>query len=473
MSVIINGNTYTSGVSNVEDDFAILSNTANCDGYDFDAYESKYIKVEEIELQDTYQNNFGIYSAFIDYDIELLKDLGYKVEVTDIRRENIDSSIDYLTGYCSLSKDKQYWTENTEYEFISNETLGNVFLTDSITTELQPIFLKATLKIYKLSEYRVEYEDCNEVLQSIQVQNVIEEQSLSFLDGKQGNPVTPPADYSDKFGFALVNIAESPKCLESKLVQYVSIESTNYQSGLGFPFYYDWSELGSLAFLDLKIEGIDGYCVVDIKNGNGDLIATLNSTNSPQIGTERFEIGNVNNEYLNIIITSAGAGCSPPPNEPTKLIMDLIVQSPQNTDGVILECCPCQDVDFCGADKVKIEFTNNCNELIKLVIKGKLQGGTYKITGDEFTTYSGERIRPTTNIEAQYNLVIFEYSDAFFLAIQDLIANNLTIKIGAYEYYFFTNDITPTWDNFSEYGFATIALVRKDTIKKIRRNCCN
>ena len=99
MSVIINGNTYTSGVSNVEDEFAVLSNTANCDGYNFDAYESKYIKVEEIELQDTYQNNFGIYSAFIDYDIDLLESIGYKVEVTDIRRENIDSSIDYLTGY--------------------------------------------------------------------------------------------------------------------------------------------------------------------------------------------------------------------------------------------------------------------------------------------------------------------------------------------------------------------------------------
>jgi hypothetical protein len=310
-------------------------------------------------------------------------------------------------------------------------------------------------------------------MQIIQVQNVIQEQSLSFLDGRQGSPIIPPADYSDKFDFGLVNLAESPKCLGSKLVQYISIESTNYQSGLGFPFYYNWNELGTIAFLDIKIEGIDGYCILDIKNTNGDPIANLNSINPPQIGIERFEIGNVNNEYLNIIVSNAGAGCSPPPTDPTKLIMDLIIQSPQNTDGVILECCPCEDIDFCGADKVQIEFTNNCNELVKLVIKGKLQGGVYKFVGDEFTTYSGERIRPTTNIEAQYTLVIFEYSDAFFLAIQDLIANNLTMKIGGYDYYFFTNDITPTWDNFSEYGFASITLTRKDTIKKYRRNCCN
>jgi hypothetical protein len=122
---------------------------------------------------------------------------------------------------------------------------------------------------------------------------------------------------------------------------------------------------------------------------------------------------------------------------------------------------------------VTVKFTNSCNEEITLSFKGKLQGGVYKIAGEDFTTYSGERVRPVTSIESQYQLIIFEYSDSFFLALQDIIANNLTMTIGSFEYYFLTSDIAPTWDSMSEYGFASITLVKKSSIKKIRKNCCS
>jgi hypothetical protein len=469
MSVLINGETYTSGVSNVVDDFIEVSQTANCDGYDLTDFESQYIQVDEFEFKVPYVTSFGRNVATIDFDLDLIIGKGYKVEVTDIVRDTGGSLVP-ISGYVAISKDKSFWVESDAYEFKSNATIGNVFIQDSTTDEVAPLDLTAKIKVYKLSQYRVEYTDCNGAKGIIEIENEIEPQTLDYVDAPNGSPATPSANYSDKIGVILINPTTSPQCTSSKLVQYTPFESTSYNSG--FDFYYNWANLASTAFLDIKIEGIDGYCELEIFNNSGASVALYNATPSPQTGTERFQFNGAEG-YYKIVVNTAGANCDPLTTTPTKLVMDLISQSPQNTDGSVLECCPCNEIDFCGSDFVEIEFINNCGETIKLAIKGKLQGGLYKIQGDAFSTYAGQRIRPITNIEAQYTLIIFQYSDAFFLALQDIIANNLTMKIGAFEYYFETADIAPTWDNLSEYGFASITLIRKDTIKKIRRNCCN
>jgi hypothetical protein len=471
MSVIINNRTYTSGVSNVVDNFAELSPTSNCDGYNLSEYESNYIQVDQFEVTAPYVYSFGFNTAVIDFDIDLLISQGYKVEITDTYKE-MDETLYPVNPYVAISKDKQFWTENTIFDFNSNAVLGNVYIEDGF--EGEPIFpstLNAIIKIYRLSKYRIEYTNCSDVKNVIEVENEIVGQTISYVDSPHGNSVSPVLSYSDINSPILINPVTSPGCTDSKLVQYIPSEYTEYLSG--YEFYYNWENLGSIAFIDVKIEGVDGYCEFELYDENGGLIGTYSSANPPQNGIERFEIGTGFSQYLKLVVTKTGAYCDPLHSDPGKLIMDLIVQSPQNTDGVLLECCPCGQIDFCGNDFVEIEFTNNCEEVVKLVFKGKLQGGVYKFAGEEFTTYSGQRIRPTTNIEAQYTLVIFEYSDAFFLALQDIIANNLTMKIAGYEYYFFTSDITPTWDNFSEYGFASITLTRKDTIKKYRRNCCS
>ena len=67
----------------------------------------------------------------------------------------------------------------------------------------------------------------------------------------------------------------------------------------------------------------------------------------------------------------------------------------------------------------------------------------------------------------------FDFFDMAYINLQDIISNNLIMTISGFEYYFLTSDITPTFDNMSEYGFASITLVKKNSIKKIRRACCN
>jgi hypothetical protein len=466
MSIIINNNEYVSGVSNVEDDFIETTETSNCDGYDLTDFESQYIQVDEFEVKTGYVSNAGTHTATIDIDLDLIVGKGYKIEVVEIVRERPPLIPLPLTGYVAISKDKSFWVESDTYEFKSNANIGNVFIQDVFTSEQTPKQLSAKIKVYKLSEHRIEYVDCDGAKGVLEIENEIEEQTLDYVDSPRGLSATPPANYSDKFSTYLINPTSSVRCTSSKLVQYIPFETSSYNNG--FDFFYS---LGSIGFLDIKIEGIDGYCELELFNNSGASVALYPATPSPQTGNERFMFGGAEG-YYKIVVNTAGANCDSFSGTPTKLVMDLIFGSSTNTDGEILECCPCQS-DFCGADFVNIEFINNCGETIKLAIKGKLQGGIYKIQGDAFSTYAGQRIRPITNIEAQYTLIIFQYSDAFFLAIQDIIANNLTIKIGAFEYYFETADIAPTWDNLSEYGFASITLIRKDTIKKVRRNCCN
>jgi hypothetical protein len=472
MSVIIGENTYTSGVSNVVDDFIEVSQTANCDGYDLTDFESQYIQIDEFEVRMNYTSNGQNHTATIDFDLDLIVGKGYRVEVTDIIRETALGTSVPITGYVAISKDKSFWVESDAYEFKSNATIGNVFIEDQFTGEETPTLLTAKIKVYKLSQYRVEYTDCDGAKGIIEIENEIEPQTLDYVESPNAGGIFPiDPNYSDKFSTILINPTTSPQCTSSKLVQYTPFETSSYNNG--FDFFYS---LGNIGFFDIKIEGIGGYCELEVFNGAGVSRGIITSTSPPQNGIERFNATSSpsqNNQYWKIVVNTAGANCDPLTTTPTKLVMDLISQSPQNTDGSVLECCPCNEIDFCGSDFVEIEFTNNCGETIKLAIKGKLQGGLYKIQGDAFSTYAGQRIRPITNIEAQYTLIIFQYSDAFFLALQDIIANNLTIKIGAFEYYFETADIAPTWDNLSEYGFASITLIRKDTIKKIRRNCCS
>jgi hypothetical protein len=465
MSVIINGNTYTSGVSNVEDEFGELS--PSCSELAIQSEENYYKLVDTFEVSNGYTNFGGQYISIIDFDV-LNLDSTQKIKVINATRINHDSAPVGIEPYIALSKDKIYWVDGSEYDFNTITTTGNAYIYDSVLSEEAPLLLQATIEVYKLTNKELSYTDCNGASQKLTVERQKLQRSLTYKDAPNGNIVVVPPIYSEIDSEILVppavftcnGMIESYDTLDRVYEDYTSV---------GFVFYY---EEGETPIFDIKIEGIDGYCDFELQLLDGTFVGVYSSVTPPQTGFELFDMyipSSYFNQYLKIVVKTGGAGCASMYPTPTKM---TLIQ--KNKGEFEYGCCECDAFeDFCGNETVIVEFKNSCSEDVILKIKGKLQGGVYKFLGDEFTTYSGERIRPTTNIEAQYTLVIFEYSDAFFLAIQDLIANNLTMKIGGYDYYFFTNDITPTWDNFSEYGFASITLTRKDTIKKYRRNCCN
>jgi hypothetical protein len=141
--------------------------------------------------------------------------------------------------------------------------------------------------------------------------------------------------------------------------------------------------------------------------------------------------------------------------------------------------CPC---DVCGDDcgDITIIFHQSCGDAYPLKFDLMVQDGKYNIEGETFTQ-GGGIIRPITKIKATYDLVLSEYSDETYLLLMELIADNILIEVvdnidvanPTTEYYIDTESLTPTWNFNSKLGTIVIPVIRKDTIRTARRNCCN
>ena len=141
--------------------------------------------------------------------------------------------------------------------------------------------------------------------------------------------------------------------------------------------------------------------------------------------------------------------------------------------------CPCND---CGNDcgGITIIFHQSCGNAYPLKFSLMVQDGKYNIEGETFTQ-GGGIIRPITKIKATYDLVLSEYSDETYLLLMELIADNILIEVvdnidvssPTTEYYIDTDSLTPTWNFNSKLGTIVIPVIRKDTIRTSRRNCCN
>jgi hypothetical protein len=141
--------------------------------------------------------------------------------------------------------------------------------------------------------------------------------------------------------------------------------------------------------------------------------------------------------------------------------------------------CPC-DVCGDGCGGVTIIFHQSCGDAYSLKFNLMVQDGKYNIEGETFTQ-GGGIIRPITKIKATYDLVLSEYSDETYLLLMELIADNILIEVvdnidtsnPTTEYYIDTDSLTPTWNFNSKLGTIVIPVIRKDTIRTARRNCCN
>ena len=146
---------------------------------------------------------------------------------------------------------------------------------------------------------------------------------------------------------------------------------------------------------------------------------------------------------------------------------------------LLLYNCPC-DVCGDGCGGITIIFHQSCGDAYPLKFNLMVQDGKYNIEGETFTQ-GGGIIRPITKIKATYDLVLSEYSDETYLLLMELIADNILIEVvdnidvsnPTTEYYIDTDSLTPTWNFNSKLGTIVIPVIRKDTIRTARRNCCN
>lgn len=141
--------------------------------------------------------------------------------------------------------------------------------------------------------------------------------------------------------------------------------------------------------------------------------------------------------------------------------------------------CPCEDCGG-GCGEINVNFYQSCGTVLPLKFNLSVQEGKYSIDGETFTQ-ANEIIRPVTKIKATYDFVISNYSDETFLLLMDLISDN--IKIGVIDnidagspetfYYIDTEVLTPAWNFNSKLGDLVIPVIKENSIKTKRRNCCN
>ncbi len=140
--------------------------------------------------------------------------------------------------------------------------------------------------------------------------------------------------------------------------------------------------------------------------------------------------------------------------------------------------CPCDCGTDCG--DINIIFYQSCGKQYALKFNLSVQEGVYPIEGESYTQ-GGQRIKPISKISARYNLVLSEYSDETYLILQELISDNLNIGVidnidplnPETIYYLDTESITPPWNFNSKLGSVVLPVIKSNTIKTKRRNCCN
>jgi len=141
--------------------------------------------------------------------------------------------------------------------------------------------------------------------------------------------------------------------------------------------------------------------------------------------------------------------------------------------------CPCTD---CGTDcgEITVIFHQNCGTQYPLKFNLMIQEGKYNVEGETFTQ-GGGLITPITKIHATYDFVISEYSDETYLVLMNLIADNILIEVvdnidvsnPTTEYYINKEAFAPNWNFNSKLGSLTLPVIKKDSIRTSRRNCCN
>lgn len=141
--------------------------------------------------------------------------------------------------------------------------------------------------------------------------------------------------------------------------------------------------------------------------------------------------------------------------------------------------CPCSD---CGTDcrEITVIFHQNCGYQYPLKFNLMIQDGKYNLEGETFTQ-GNELITPITKIHATYDFVISEYSDETYLLLMNLIADNSLIEVvdnidtgnPTTQYYINKEAFAPNWNFNSKLGSLTLPVIKKDSIRTSRRNCCN
>ncbi len=142
--------------------------------------------------------------------------------------------------------------------------------------------------------------------------------------------------------------------------------------------------------------------------------------------------------------------------------------------------CPCACVASCDGE-LDIQFNLNCGTSQTIRLRSSVQDGVYSVEGEAYNALYP--IKPIVRTKATYDLVITDYTDEVYLILMDLISDTDTIDIydnigipalpGYTNYVIDIDSLQPAWRFDSKVANIKIPIIRTDSIKTKRRNCCD
>jgi len=139
--------------------------------------------------------------------------------------------------------------------------------------------------------------------------------------------------------------------------------------------------------------------------------------------------------------------------------------------------CPCVCVASCDGE-LDIQFNLNCGTSQTIRLRSSVQDGVYSVEGEAYNALYP--IKPIVRTKATYDLVITDYTDEVYLILMDLISDTDTINIydnigipGYTNYVIDIDSLQPAWRFDSKVANIKIPIIRTDSIKTKRRNCCD
>jgi hypothetical protein len=410
----------------------------------------------------------------------------------DVFADGFDYEIDFIFNYIGSSPSLNVQLQRFSYTVGGNNWFQNVNSGDTIimnesncggsyantaralvvsADDLVPFTLEVTFYIRQLIPATIEIELCGggNVIHLTELEETSEVINVFIGDGE--DPLSESVNSTkrnttyDPYDLGFTEIAKMPQTCLGYSVYYIGhLFSSPYTSPLDKTYFLDNGiyetkiniPIVPPQALDFKFYDSIAYYFTGLSDSNGLLDWTPLDLSNPALTF------NMSLELWNGGIKELSSG-----EQYVYFKYDLASYD-----------CPCDECgDSCGG--ITIIFHQSCGNAYPLKFNLMIQEGNYTIEGETFTQ-GGAIIRPVTKVKATYDLVLSEYSDETYLLLMELLADNVLIEVvdnidvsnPTTEYYIDTDSLTPTWNFNSKLGTIVIPVIRKDTIRTSRRNCC-
>lgn len=335
-----------------------------------------------------------------------------------------------------------------------------------------PFNITIELELYQLCSARWIIENCQgqniNYISNFQFQSVEEE--VLYTNNPEVEPVRTTRNISkrkttyDPYAMGVEEIAKLPKNCRDYTVYYESnIRQGDYFGTPWIPYRYWIDDITKKINIDTTFTPAQ---IREYRLYEGGLLKFNGNSNASNLLDWTDWIPSLLDKNLEFQVWESGA--------PVSLVGDITIKLQYDFTEFT---CPCACVALCDGE-LDIEFNLNCGTSETIRVRSSVQDGVYSVEGEAYNALYP--IKPIVRTKATYDLVITDYTDEVYLILMDLISDTDTINIydnigipGYTNYVIDIDSLQPAWRFDSKVANIKIPIIRTDSIKTKRRNCCD